>query len=76
MTAGDQIVAVDGVAVTRVDEVLAAIKAKRPGDTIVFTVITRAGHRRPTARPAARPARWHRSQRTISVVLGVYEPAV
>jgi membrane-associated protease RseP (regulator of RpoE activity) len=96
LVAGDQIVAVDGVRVTRVDEVLAAIKAKAPGDTIVFTVITTT----PTA-PATTDSSTTTSttsttttvssstatttsttlppapvERSISVVLGVYEPTV
>jgi hypothetical protein len=77
LAAGDQIMAVDDVAVTRVEEVLAAIKAKRPGDTIVFKVsrIT----------PAAPPTDGTTSstsssvppvERLVTVVLGVYEPAV
>jgi PDZ domain len=74
MQTGDQIVAVDGVAVTRVDDVLAAIHAKVPGDTIVFTVITAptdAATDGSSTTSSVAPV-----QRTITVVLGVYEPAV
>lgn len=74
MQTGDQIVAVDGTAVAHVDEVLAAIRSKAPGDTIVFTVVTAGAAATPadsTTTSSVAPA-----QRTISVVLGVYEPAV
>jgi hypothetical protein len=73
LQSGDQIVAVDAVAVTRQDEVLAAIKAKAPGDTIVFTVVanTAVTQPAPSTSNSVPPA-----QRTISVVLGVYEPGV
>ena len=74
LLAGDQILAVDGVEVTRQDEVLAAIKAKAPGDAIAFTVVANAAGPQPTGSTtttAVPPA-----PRTISVVLGVYEPGV
>jgi putative serine protease PepD len=75
LQAGDQIVAVDSIAVTRVDEVLAAIRAKAPGDTIVFTVITPVSSdpTQSTTSSSVEPAA--PAERTISVVLGVYEPA-
>lgn len=69
--AGDQIVAVDGVRVTQVDAVLAALKAKLPGDTIVLTVITPV-----PADPTSTSSTVVPVERSISVVLGVYEPAV
>jgi S1-C subfamily serine protease len=92
LAAGDRILAVDGAPVTRVDQVLAAIKAKRPGDTIVFTVIAGQATAPSTTTPStttpgtATPSTASTSttttsvappaQRDVSVVLGVYEPAV
>jgi S1-C subfamily serine protease len=69
--AGDQIVAVDGAGVTQLTEVLNALKAKAPGDTIVLTVIAA-----PTADPTDPAGQAAPVERSVSVVLGVYEPAV
>jgi S1-C subfamily serine protease len=73
MAAGDQIVAVDGKTVTRVDEVLAAIKAKAPGSSIVFTVV--GAPPAPTG-TAATTTTVAPTTRSVTVVLGVYEPTV
>jgi putative serine protease PepD len=74
---GDHIVAVDGAPVTQVDEVLAAIRAKVPGASIVFKVVASpaigsgTGSGTGTTTTSLVPV-----ERTVSVVLGVYEPAV
>ncbi|MBV2152100.1 PDZ domain-containing protein [Kitasatospora sp. SUK 42] len=39
--AGDQIVAVDGTAVTSADQVVAAVTKHKPGESVVFTVVPR-----------------------------------
>lgn len=74
LQAGDQITSVDGVAVTRVDEVFAAIRAKAPGDTIVFTVVS--GAPLPTDAGSTTSSVVAPAEHAVSVVLGVYEPGV
>jgi len=54
LVVGDEIVALDGVAVTSVDEVRAHAQARAPGDTVIFTVANGAGG----------------TQRDVTVVLG------
>jgi hypothetical protein len=89
LLAGDRIVAVDGKPVSRVDEVLAAIKAKAPGASIVFTVVSGTPLPNPpggtttstststsTTVVAATTTTVAPSTHDGTVVLGVYEPTV
>ncbi|MBI5090604.1 MAG: PDZ domain-containing protein, partial [Actinobacteria bacterium] len=83
---GDRIVAVDGVTVSRVDEVLAAIKAKAPGSSIVFTVVssppasggssTSTSTSTTTTAVAATTTTLAPATHDVTVVLGVFEPTV
>jgi membrane-associated protease RseP (regulator of RpoE activity) len=66
LVVGDRITALDDVNVQSIDEVLAAIKRHRPGDTLRVTVVSKT-----TASGVTNP-----SERTVNVVLDVYEPSV
>ncbi|KJS58559.1 PDZ domain-containing protein [Streptomyces rubellomurinus] len=69
--AGDQIVAVDGAAVTSVDQVVAAVTKHKPGESAVFTVVPRvkdaAGGPAAAAQPAAPGARTDVTVPTVKV---------
>ena len=56
VTGGDVITAIDGKAVTSMDELAAAITAHKPGDKVKITVVSGSSTREVTATLAARPA--------------------
>jgi hypothetical protein len=64
---GERVVAIDGVVVSTLDDVVAAITSRRPGDIAVLTLASRnAGSAVPDAQ----------SSRDISVVLAAFAPTV
>lgn len=64
LSVGDRVVAVDGSMVTTADEIVAALAGKAPGDAMAITLRSAGSNGQAEV------------ERTVSVVLGAYEPTV